>query len=293
MEIKQQTQSLSGSLHSHGCWTDYRNSGEQKNFQFNLENFVNYCMNCGRDFQAITDIMAAWSCQPEFKENRYSALLATAHSKKDYDLEVRKGEAVIYFKSGRIFYIPRTQEVLTSIHFKHILALGLSENIQGGRSALDTLKQIKDLGGYAIIDHPFMCDAWNEEEIFRAFQENLILALEWNGGLTFSSSLPKFLRKRTPNKSSNERVLLFGERSKIPVVANDDSHCSEDIKLGAFTNYSVNTYEKPIIERIVDAIRKGNFKRTERYSNFYSPLKHVFYGCLSRRTFEDKGLPSA
>lgn len=47
---------VSGSLHSHGFHTYYRNNGELARSPFDLEYFVRTCLNNRRDFQAITDI---------------------------------------------------------------------------------------------------------------------------------------------------------------------------------------------------------------------------------------------
>ncbi|MDP1695701.1 MAG: hypothetical protein Q8L29_02195 [archaeon] len=285
--------SITGSLHTHGFWTDYRNPNETARAPFNLKYFVGACIKY-LDFQAITDIMSNWPEWKEFTEHRYSALLATADPKdKDLHIENNGIEARVWLY-GNEFTIPRTQEILTNKHFKHILVAGVKEDIFGGRNARDTLKEIKDKGGYAILDHPFMCDAWTEEEVLDLYDKKLIQALEWNGGLTFPSWLPKFLRKKTPNRESNHRVLALAD--KIPVIANDDAHCVDDLKRGAKTSYNIISGSPKninLIDYIFQSIERRDFQRHERYSAFTSPIHHVKYGAQSQKMFGKDGLPPA
>lgn len=272
---------VSGSLHSHGCWTDYRNQNETRKFPFDLESFVRLCIDTGRNFQAITDIMASRPGKPEFKEHRYSSLLKNPNLSTTF-------ESKISLPSGHTFYIPRTQEVLTDVNFKHILAVGLREDIPGGLPAVDTLKKIKEKKGYVVIDHPFMCDAWAEDELLGLYKDDLIDTLEFNGGLTF----PAFLDfGKFPSKKANLRVLKLED--KIPVIANDDSHSSDDIERGAYTVYTVALDHGLIVPKIFQAIKLGRFQRQEHYSLKLSPFIHVYYGRQSQKMFGDKGLPDA
>lgn len=280
---------VNGSLHSHGCWTDYRNPGEQARSPFNLEAFVEHCISCGRDFQAITDIMANWPDSPEFIEHRYEALLKTANPKSGYNLQSGKRESIIY-TPAKPFVIPRSQEILTSTHFKHVLAVGAEKDIRGGRSAFDILKEIQDNNGYAVIDHPFMCDAWLEEEILELYHKGLIAAIEWNGGLTLPA-FASWLLTKVPSKKSNKKSEKL--ETDISLIANDDSHCADDIYRGAFTTYQLETSDKSFVDRTFDAINNRRFQRHCRYSAFFSPFNHIYYGSQSRKLFSEDGLPPA
>ncbi len=288
---------VKGSDHSHACWTDYRNKKEQKKFPFDLKLFARYCIKHGRDFQAITDIMASRPEELEFIEKRYDALLNTADAKDDtYELQRGKIESTVFFKDDSKLIIPRTQEILTNKNYQHILAIGVEENIKGGMSALKTLEEIKDLGGYAIFNHLGMCDAWDIDEVRDFYEKKLALATEWNGGLTFPAICGYFPIKffiKTPNKRSNKIVISLEKESGIPCIANDDSRCAEDIKRGAFTSYWAWEEGRSFIENIVNSINSKNFERHENYSLFSSPLKHVKYGKESQSIFGKKGLPSA
>jgi len=287
---------MRGSLHSHGCWTDYRNPNERKSFSFSLRKFIDLCHESGRDFQAMTDIMAARPGMPEFREHRYDALLRTADAKADYELFQGDIESVVYFEGGKKrVIIPRSQEVLTDIPFKHILALGVSEDVPGGKPAKDTLKRIKGEGGYTVIDHPFMCNAWTEEELLELREEGLVDALEWNGGLTFPAFMYLGGKLKVPSKGANNRVLKLDDR--IPVVANDDAHCRDDILRGASSVYEVEAcsdwQDNLLVDRVFDAIEGRKFKRNEKYSALSSPLRHVKYGKQAQEMFGQHGLPSA
>lgn len=286
---------VKGSLHSHGCWTDYRNPNERKNFPFDLETFVNLCIDCKRDFQAITDIMANFPEKPEFIEDRYKELLATANPKATYELQHGKRESILYFPTTeKTFIIPRTQEVLTNKHFKHILAVGTESNIKGGQSSLDTLKEIQDKGGYSIVNHPFMCNAWTEQEILDFYHNGLIAAIEWNGGLTFPSFL-SYITTKIPSKKSNIIAEYMEKNLNIPCIANDDSHSKSDIKKGAHTVYidvDIQNSRSLLVDKIGKAIKRNSFARIEKYSSFFSPFMHQFiYGTQSRKKFVEDGLP--
>ena len=88
---------VKGSLHSHGCWTDYRNPEERERFPFDLLEFAKLCLKSGRDFQAITDIMADWDRSPRDRENRYEDLLKTANPQdRSYELQKDSKESIIW-----------------------------------------------------------------------------------------------------------------------------------------------------------------------------------------------------
>lgn len=282
-------QPFSGSIHSHGFWTDYRNKAERREAPFNLSFFANTCQRLGRKFQAITDLMVAKPGSEPFIEHRFEELLKTADSAvSDMYVENKGKEAIIYFGEREPFVIPRTQEIVTARPGKHILVINVEGDIRGGKNTLDTLKEIKDAGGTAIVNHPFMRSAWSEEELLKFYKESLIGAIEWNGGLTFPSWC-KCLPFETPNKSSNQRVKAL--ESQIPLISNDDSHCISDVKNGAYATYSLKDAYKGFSESIVNAISQRDFQRVEAYSGFFSPVKHVLNARKSRKLFGVEGLP--
>lgn len=295
--MKNKLELVSGSLHSHGFWSDYRNKHEIFFAPFDLDYFVKTCVKYGRDFQAITDIMANWKGKPEFQENRYNELISTAKLNNEYQVDYSKTETKITFENGEIFYIPRTQEILTSTPRKHILGLNLEKNISGGRNAKEILNEIKNEGGYAIIDHPFACGAWQKEELLELYENNLITALEWNGGLTIPGWLPDWVNKFAPTKKANKKVLKLAPI--IPVIANDDARCVSDVKKGAYTTYLINANHPSLSKELRKSITHYNpefgnlFFRTEQYSRWDSIWTHVLNGRISMLTLGKYGLPDA
>lgn len=292
--MKQNLKWVAGSLHSHGLWTDYRNRHERFLAPFDIEHFANICISNERTFQAITDIMAHWPNKPEFKEQRYKNLIETANpNSTEHSLDIFPHETRVNFSNGNEFWIPRTQEILTDTPRKHILGLNLGKSISGGRDSLEILKEIKGEGGYAIIDHPFSCQAWTKEELVELYQNELIVALEWNGGLTVPSWFPKWFDKIGPTKRDNKKVLKL--ENQIPIIANDDSRCVQDIKRGAYTEYLTEENGKSLTKRIVQSIQNGEeyFNRHEQYSRWDSIWTHVLNGRISMWTKGKYGLPDA
>ena len=279
---------VNGSLHSHGCWTDYRNPAEQAGFPFSLESFVRLYLECGRSFASVSDRRAHHSGKPAFREEMYEKLLETADPQNpDCYLEKRGSESIIWLNdAGQEFIIIRTQEVLTDKPFKHILAVGAEKDIKGGNLPLETLKEIRESGGYAVINHPFMRNAWTEQEIRELHAKGLVHALEWSSFVSFPKWLPPFF----PTKEANARVLEL--QDTIPVIANDDSSCKEAVKFGSFTSYEVNCSPSSLAGRIRNAIKTARFHRNELYSPIVAPFKHVWYGWQSSRLFKEKALPA-
>lgn len=301
---------VSGSLHSHGFWTDYRNLHERILAPFSLDNFAKTCMKYGRDFQAVLDIMAHQKGKNPLQENRYEDLIKTVRSNSNYEVEFFPNaefpiETRVFFNNGEEFYIPRTQEVLTENLLAHILVLGLGKNnnIPGGLPALETLYIIKDKGGHAFINHPLVCGAFTKEQIQEYFKKGLVIGAEFNGGVTLDSKLGIYLAKKIgktehpPLKKENESILNL--EKKVLIVSNDDSRCKWDVKRGAYTEYLISSNEKSsLTERLVasmqNEVQRGfnqtHVKRHDNYSGFYSLWYHGLCGKVSHFT-QKESLP--
>jgi hypothetical protein len=277
--------SVNGSLHSHGCWTNHYSTRERRRFPFSLGSFVDLCVYSGRDFQAITDVMANPPGQSETRERRYQDMLETADPAAPYELDAGKKESTIWLLGGRKFTLLRSQEVLTNKIFKHILTIGADGNIKGGRGVEDTLNEIQDKGGSAIIDHPFLLNVWSEDEIRRLYDEKKILAIEWNGGLTFPAFTAFLFPKRSPSKKSNIKAVQLSKERGIPCVANDDAHHRSDILKGAYTSYIIDNPNSSLTENLVEAIKVQSFTRVEQYSPFISPIRHFMDAKRGKKTY--------
>ena len=294
---------VSGSLHSHGFWSDYKNIHERVLSPFDLDYFIKICMKYGRHFQSALDVMACQSGKNSFSENRYNDLIKTAKLTKDYDLEINPIETRAYFKDGRKFYLPRVQEVIADNNLAHVLVLGLgrNDNIRGGNSVISTLEEIKNRGGYAFINHPFVCNSFEKEELLEFYEKGLILGTEFNGGVTIGKNLEPLAYKIMPNpplKKDNEKVLDL--EGKILIIANDDARCKSDVKNGAYTEYLIkdnpnNLFTQSLIDAMQNEIKdrlQGNYlKRHESYSPWWSMWYHGVCGVVSQKTFKEEGLP--
>ena len=303
--MKQKLGWKSGSLHSHGEQTDCRNFNERKSFTLN--HIINTCAKAGRDFQAVLDIMANQNRRPEFQEDRYEKLIETRSLLgKKYEVESSPIETKIIYedKKGneKEFYIIRTQEIIAENTRQHVLALNLDSNISGGGNVEEILKEIKGNGGYAFLNHPFVCGAFEKNEILDFYNKGLILGTEFNGGVTIDSKLGVFLANiadnNPPLKKDNEKVLDL-ER-EILIVANDDARCKSDIKKGAYTEYLVDANTKiPLIERLIESMQKeideglkGHYIiRHEKYSKWSSIWMHGVNGIISQMTYGENSLP--
>lgn len=270
---------------------------------FDLDFFVKTCMKYERDFQAVLDIMAHQKGKEAFIENRYEELIKTAKPNKFYDAEFFPNskfptETIIHFKNGKKFYIPRTQEIITENLLAHILAIGLgkSSNIPGGLSAYETLKIIKNEGGYAILNHSLVCKAFEKEQVKKYFEEKLILGAEFNGGITIDSKLGEYIAKKfgntenPPLKKENKSILDL--EKKVLIIANDDSRCKSDVKYGAYTEYLVDMNKQGFVSGLVEAmqneIKTGlngkHVNRHDQYSKWFSLWYHGVCGVVSHKT---------
>lgn len=124
----------------------------------------------------------------------------------------------------------------------HIVALGISEQIEEGLSAEEIIERIHEQGGTAIAPHPFdvykkgirhlarKCDAI---EVFNAINHDRI---------------------------SNFKSLDFAEKHHAPMVAGSDAHCT------AMIGYGLTKMEASGIDDVLRAIKKGNTTIIRRYT---------------------------
>lgn len=301
---------VAGSLHSHLFWTDYRNWIEKHlpifGAAFDLEFVIDTCISYGKDFQGSVDIMAHQLGKNPFIEDRFQKLIKTAkpNSKYEFFFSPTEIHAIYEDKEGneKDFYIPRMQEIITENPLAHILALGLDKkhNIPGGMSALNTLLKIREEGGYAILNHALVCNAFIKKQILDFYKEGLILAAEFNGGVTIDSKIGAYLARKIgktenpPLKKDNEKILDL--EKEILIFSNNDSRCKWDVKRSAYTKCLIeNDNSKPLIPRLVTAMQNESknikygldrkyIEPSYKYSGFYSIWWHGLCGAISHKT---------
>jgi len=120
----------------------------------------------------------------------------------------------------------------------HVIGLGISAPVTRGLSADRTIDEIHQLGGVAIIPHPF--------DLFRSSVRPDQLKVRPDAIEVVNSS--SFLHSVTW-----KRAREFAEKVQLPRVAGSDSHIPQTLGR-AFTLVETNSSDA---ESILDAIRKG------------------------------------
>ena len=162
-------------------------------------------------------------------------------------------KAIEYAKDRPILIIPGIE-----IKSKEgdILGLNIEEVIPNKLSAIETIKKIKELGGLAIIPHPFgwLCS-------FKGNLENLISYID--GIEVLNASI--FGR-------GNKKALIFSQKHGLPKTVGSDAH---------FPNFIGRVYlETPgdnlSAEEILNQIKKGVVKISGREAGFFEKaIDHI------------------
>ncbi|MFB6166015.1 MAG: PHP domain-containing protein [Haloarculaceae archaeon] len=122
----------------------------------------------------------------------------------------------------------------------HVLALGVRERVEAGLSFADTLDRIHDLGGIAVVPHPF--------------QESRhgVLANVSQGALTAADAIEVY-NSRLLTGRANRQAERFAREHGMPMTAGSDAHISEMVGQ-AVTNIDA---DEPTVDGILDAVREG------------------------------------
>ncbi|MFH1408680.1 MAG: PHP-associated domain-containing protein [Nanoarchaeota archaeon] len=162
-----------------------------------------------------------------------------------------------------IGYIVHAQEIMSD---HHILALGCQEPIKDFKDAREAIDAIHDLGGLAILPHPFitvtglpfakyryinnkelekvkeLCGMVDEVEVFNAHLINLFPVIAW---MKEANDLAKALVRRLPFKgiAASDAHTLLEQVGCSGILLNDEI---KDLK------------------SLFSAIRRGDFERVEK-----------------------------
>ena len=137
----------------------------------------------------------------------------------------------------------------------HVLALGVTEKVPKGLSFEETLDRIHDLGGIAVVPHPF--------------QESRsgVLAKIDEEALTAADAIEVY-NSRLLTGRANRQAERFAIRHGMPRTAGSDAHIAEMVGQ-AVTHIDA---AEPTAEAVLDAIREGNTtvegKRTPWHISF-------------------------
>jgi predicted metal-dependent phosphoesterase TrpH len=129
-------------------------------------------------------------------------------------------------------------EVTTSAG--HVLAIGVEELVPPNLSFAETVERIHDLGGIAIVPHPF-----------QEFRSGVLAKID-ESELTRADAIEVF-NSRLLTGRANRQAERFARRRNMPMTAGSDAHIFEMV--GRAVTH-VETDERSVTA-IVDAIREG------------------------------------
>jgi predicted metal-dependent phosphoesterase TrpH len=122
----------------------------------------------------------------------------------------------------------------------HVLALGVEELVPAGRPFDETVARIRDLGGIAVLPHPFQPSRHGVAPHVSRDQLRQADAIE-------------VYNSRLLTGRANRQAERFAESHGVPMTAGSDAHIAEMVGQ-AFTE--VDAYHRSA-EGILDAIREG------------------------------------
>ena len=174
-------------------------------------------------------------------------------------------EAIKYAKGKPILIIPGIE---VKSKEGDILALNVKEKIPNKLSAKETIKKIREMGGLAIIPHPFgwLCS-------FKGDIEEI--AEEIDGIEVFNASIFGL---------GNKKALDFAQKFNLPFTAGSDAHFpnfvgqvfleipGENLSFKEAIASSLASAKASAIEEILNQIKNKNVKIGGREANFFEKI---------------------
>jgi predicted metal-dependent phosphoesterase TrpH len=124
----------------------------------------------------------------------------------------------------------------------HVLALGVEEAVPQGLSFAETLTRIRQLGGLAVVPHPF--------------QESRsgVMANVDRDTLATADAIEVY-NSRLLTGRANRQAERFAKEYSLPMTAGSDAHISEMVGQAVT---KVETDGEETVDAILDAIRRGD-----------------------------------
>ena len=164
------------------------------------------------------------------------ALAITDHDQIDASLEMVK-----LAEAYDIIGIPGV-EVSTAAG--HVIALGVTELVDPGQSFEETVEAIHELGGIAVVPHPF-----------QASRSGVLTKIDQSVVIEHADAIEVY-NSRLLTGRANRKAERFADRHGLPKTAGSDAHVCEMV--GQAVTY-IDAAE-PTVEAIIEAIAEG---RTE------------------------------
>ncbi|QLD88334.1 PHP domain-containing protein [Natronomonas salina] len=147
----------------------------------------------------------------------------------------------------------------------HVLALGVEELVPAGLGFDETLERIRELGGIAVVPHPFQKSRHGVAPHVTTEQLASADAIEVYNSRLFTGR-------------SNRQAEAFAEEHGVPMTAGSDAHIAEMI--GQATT-EVDAYH-PSAEAVLDAIREGRTTVVGKRTPWFISIQQ-FGGGVTRR----------
>lgn len=164
------------------------------------------------------------------------ALAITDHDQIDASLEMVK-----LAEAYDIIGIPGV-EVSTAAG--HVIALGVTELVDPGQSFEETVEAIHELGGIAVVPHPF-----------QASRSGVLTKIDQSVVIEHADAIEVY-NSRLLTGRANRKAERFADRHGLPKTAGSDAHVCEMVGQ-AVTHIDA---DEPTVEGIIEAIADG---RTE------------------------------
>jgi hypothetical protein len=147
----------------------------------------------------------------------------------------------------------------------HVLALGVRELVPEGLSFAETLDRIHDLGGVAVVPHPFQTS------------RSGVLANISEDELAEADAI-EIYNSRLLTGRANRRAERFARRRGLPMTAGSDAHIAEMV--GQAVTH-VDTDERSAAA-ILEAVREGRTTVEGRRTPFYISFRQAAGGVKRR-----------
>jgi predicted metal-dependent phosphoesterase TrpH len=147
----------------------------------------------------------------------------------------------------------------------HVLALGVRELVPEGLPFAETLDRIHDLGGVAVVPHPFQTS------------RSGVLANISEDELAGADAI-EIYNSRLLTGRANRRAERFARRRGLPMTAGSDAHIAEMV--GQAVTH-VDTDERRA-EAILEAVREGRTTVEGRRTPFYISFRQAAGGVKRR-----------
>jgi predicted metal-dependent phosphoesterase TrpH len=137
----------------------------------------------------------------------------------------------------------------------HVLALGVSELVPAGLSFRETIGRVHDLGGIAVVPHPFQKS------------RSGVLANISEEELTAADAI-EIYNSRLLTGRANRRAERFALQHGIPVTAGSDAHISEMVGRGVTNVDTDERTAEAVLAAIVDGRTSVEGRRTPWHISF-------------------------